>query len=95
MINRLKKTVGSAIISASRDDQSALEGYEGHGAFTYVLLEALKGKGDVDGDGYVSVAELSLYLGREVPKLTDRIWGYYQTPQVRIEKQDFPISQKR
>ena len=95
VINRLKKTVGSAIISASRDDQSALEGYEGHGAFTYVLLEALKGKGDVDGDGYVSVAELSLYLGREVPKLTDRIWGYYQTPQVRIEKQDFPISQKR
>jgi hypothetical protein len=39
-IARLTRATGRATIVASTDSQPALEGYKGHGMFTYVLLEA-------------------------------------------------------
>ena len=42
-INKLVRATGRATIVASSKDQVALEGYEGHGVFTYILLEALNG----------------------------------------------------
>ena len=42
----LSRAVGSTILSASTSIQEALEGYQGHGLFTYVLAEGLKGKAD-------------------------------------------------
>lgn len=91
VIRRLRKAVGCAVISAAKDNQSALEGYEGHGIFTYAILEALKGQADFDKDGYISINELSFYLKDEVPKLTDKFWNYYQVPQAELPKDDFPL----
>lgn len=42
----LSRAVGSTILSASTSLQEAVEGYQGHGLFTYVLVEGLKGKAD-------------------------------------------------
>lgn len=43
-----------------------------HGAFTYALLEALGGAGDVDRDGRVSVEEAEVYVKQRVGEITDR-----------------------
>ena len=41
-----------------------------HGAFTYYLLEALRGKGDFDGDGVITVDEVYRYVSDKVPLAT-------------------------
>jgi uncharacterized caspase-like protein len=43
----------------------------GNGAFTEIVLEALSGKADADRNGLISVSELTGYLTRHVPGLTD------------------------
>ncbi len=56
---------GVTKITASRADELSLEKDHlggGHGVFTYYLLEALKGRGDHNGDGFVTMAEAYDYL---------------------------------
>lgn len=57
---------------------------EGHGAFTYHLLEGLTGKADASGDGLISASELSTYTWEKT-----RLWaatqGLTQNPW-RIER---------
>lgn len=89
-IRRLKAAVGCSIISACKDNQYALEGYEGHGVFTYVLLEALNGNADLNKDGYISVNELNTYLYDGVYNLTGKIYDYNQETQYEPGG-DFPI----
>jgi uncharacterized caspase-like protein len=43
----------------------------GHGAFTTIVLEALSGRPDADRNGLISGSELTGYLTRHVPGLTD------------------------
>ena len=74
---RLSRGKGRVILSAATGNQVAKEDPKlGHGVFTYYLLEALRGKGDVDGDGYVTVDEAYAYVARVVPRAT----GQTQTP---------------
>jgi hypothetical protein len=76
-MNRLSKGKGRIILSAAGANQVAQEDTKlGHGVFTYHLIKALKGAGDKDGDGYVSVDEAYAYVSKAVPKAT----GYAQTP---------------
>lgn len=63
------------MIAASADDQSALEGYKGHGVFTWVLMDGLTGKTDINKDGYTNVTELSLYIESMVPEFNTEIGG--------------------
>ena len=51
-----------------------------HGIFTSALLEALGGKADANGDGYISLSELRGYLGTRVQALS----GNRQHPTVRV-----------
>jgi uncharacterized caspase-like protein len=88
--NRLAKATGRATISASSKSQVALEGFEGHGVFTYTLIEALKGKAYKD-DNRISVYELSDYVKQVLPNRTYQKWGYRQLPQSSIYGTDFPI----
>ncbi|MGP1414934.1 MAG: eIF2A-related protein [Treponema sp.] len=90
-IDRLTRSTGHATIVASSDDQVAMEGYEGHGIFTYILVEGLSGKADADGDGFITLQELSAYAEEEVPRRSYEKWGYEQTPMRDLRKQDFPI----
>ena len=90
-IDRLTRSTGHATIVASSDDQVAMEGYEGHGIFTYILVEGLSGKADTDGDGFITLQELSTYTEEEVPRRSYEKWGYEQTPMRNLRRQDFPI----
>ena len=90
-IDRLTRSTGHATIVASSDDQVAMEGYEGHGIFTYILVEGLTGKADTDGDGFITLQELSIYAEEEVPRRSYEKWGYEQTPMRNLRRQDFPI----
>ena len=90
-IDRLTRSTGHATIVASSDDQVAMEGYEGHGIFTYILVEGLRGKADTDGDGFITLQELSTYTEEEVPRRSYEKWGYEQTPMRNLRRQDFPI----
>ena len=87
----LSRAVGSTILSASTSVQEALEGYQGHGLFTYVLTEGLKGKADKGKTGYIKTTELADYVDNEVPLLAEKIFKRAQYPTISISGQAFPI----
>jgi len=91
----LSRAVGSTILSASTSIQEALEGYQGHGLFTYVLAEGLKGKADKGNTGYVKTTELADYVDNEVPTLAEKIFKKAQYPTISISGQAFPIGKVR
>ena len=91
----LSRAVGSTILSASTSMQEALEGYQGHGLFTYVLTEGLKGKADKGNTGYVKTTELADYVDNEVPSLAEKIFKKAQYPTISISGQAFPIGKVR
>lgn len=93
-IDRLTRATGHATLAASADSQYAMEGYNGHGVFTYVFLEGIAGAADSNGDGYVTLNELSAFIEQEVPERSYEKWGYEQIPQKNLCKQDFPIAGK-
>ena len=92
-MDRLKRAIGRVMIVASSNTQVALEGYKGHGVFTYVLMDGIAGKADSDRNGFVSVKELSIYVESVVPEITYSTWGYEQVPQSLLPREDFPLVQ--
>jgi len=72
-----------AVFSACKSDEKSMECDQlGHGLFTYVLLEGLKGKADMvcgNNDGRVTLAEFKRWLDKQVP-LEARKMGGRQTP---------------
>ncbi len=91
----LSRAVGSTILSASTNLQEALEGYNGHGLFTYVLAEGLGGKADKGKTGYVKTTELADYVDNEVPALAEKIFKRAQYPTISISGQAFPVGRVR
>ena len=92
-IDKLTRATGRATIVASSKDQVALEGYKGHGVFTYTILEALNGKG-YGIDNKITIKELASYVEDVLPDRTYQKWGYEQIPQSNITGNDFPIGIK-
>lgn len=90
-INKLMRAVGRATLVASSKDQIALEGYEGHGVFTYVVLEGLKGKA-ADKEGKITINRLTTFVEELLPQITYKKWGYEQIPQKSLQGMDFPIA---
>ena len=87
----LSRAVGSTILSAATSSQEALEGYKGHGLFTWVLSEGLSGKADKGRSGYIRTTELADYVGEEVPNLAEKVFNRAQYPTISISGQAFPI----
>lgn len=87
----LSRAVGSTILSASTSLQEALEGYQGHGLFTYVLAEGLKGKADKGKTGYIKTTDLADYVDNEVPNLAEKVFKRAQYPTISISGQAFPV----
>lgn len=96
-IDKLTRATGRATIAASSDTQVALEGYEGHGVFTYALLQALAKADARNGnrDGVTSTAEIASYVNEQVPDITYKKWGYEQVPQVNLHGREFPVGVAR
>jgi WD40 repeat protein len=89
-VGRLIQATGRSVLTAAMGDQPALEGFRGHGIFTYAVLEALA-RGDKDGDGLVELTELAGYVDGVVPEITERQWHVRQYPQMRLQGSDFPL----
>jgi WD40 repeat protein len=88
----LSRAVGTTVLAASTSNQEALEGYEGHGLFTYVVAEGLMGKGDVDQNGFVSTFGLAHYVDDQVPNLAESKFKHAQYPTVETNGQEFPLT---
>jgi hypothetical protein len=73
--NRLRAAlVGSNITvltSSSAAELSREDSRWGNGAFTKIVLEALSSRADANRNGLISISELTGYLTRHVPGLTD------------------------
>jgi uncharacterized caspase-like protein len=90
-MNLLSRAVGSTILSAATSAQEALEGYQGHGLFTYVLTEGLKGKAALAPGGFIRTTELATCVEDQVPALAEQVFHRAQFPTVCISGQGFPI----
>jgi WD40 repeat protein len=88
----LSRAVGSTILSAATSAQEAVEGYNGHGLFTWVVHDGLSGKADADRDGFVKTTELANYVDDVVPELAECIFKRPQFPVVAPSGQGFPLS---
>ena len=92
-IAKLTRATGRATIVAATDVQPAAEGYQGHGVFTYVLLQGLNHADAEFGnrDGYTGLFELAAYVNDQVPTITMNAFNFEQIPQVHMVGTDFPI----
>lgn len=89
-IKLLQRAVGSAVFSAASDTQQAIEGYRGHGLFTYAVIEGLKGGADLNKDGYVKISELQDYVEEKVVTLSEQVFKRQQIPTIQTGA-NFPI----
>lgn len=70
-LSRLSQGKGRIILTSSKPGELSEESDElKHGYFTFCLLEGLKGKADINGDGIIDIDEISLYLNKTVPEKT-------------------------
>ena len=90
-MNILSRAVGSTILSAATSDQEAVEGYKGHGLFTYVVAQGLDGAADENHDGFVKTLELANYVDSTVPELALRVFNHRQYPIVSPTGEGFPL----
>jgi uncharacterized caspase-like protein len=70
-MERVAQGKGRVILTASGANEISIEREDlQHVVFTYVFIEGLKGKADLDGDRYVSLDEIYRYLSIHVPRMT-------------------------
>ncbi|MDP2681529.1 MAG: caspase family protein [Deltaproteobacteria bacterium] len=77
----LAKKMGLHIYASASDKQSALDGYQGNGLFTYILLDGLNNKieADKNQDKQISLTELGGYTKQTTTEISKKI-GHQQTP---------------
>jgi len=90
-IARLMRLTGRGVMAASSGSKVALEGYQNHGVFTYAFLQGLDGKAD-NGDGEITINEISDYVQKTVPILTMEKWHREQFPMHSIVGESFPLA---
>lgn len=91
-VELIRMASGSSVFTASQKTEQALEGYNGHGLFTYTLVEGLLGKADKDSDGHIMLSELKSYVERTVYKRSKEIYKAVQIPYINIGSLDIPIA---
>jgi hypothetical protein len=75
-LERLTRSKGRAIITASRTTEVSIELPElGHGIFSYYLVKGLKGAADLNRDGIVSLQELYEYVEQQVTAKSRSVGG--------------------
>lgn len=92
-IAQLSRSAGIHVMASAGSEQFATEFTElGHGLFTYVLIQALKGEADgAPKDGKVTIYELKSYIDDQVPEITRKMKGKPQYPYTFSRGQDFPV----
>jgi hypothetical protein len=90
-LEKMTRAMGRTVLSASTDDEPALEGYKGHGVFTYALLDAIR-RADANGDGLIDMIELAGHIDRQVPELSVQAFKRRQVPQMTLVGSNFPLA---
>jgi len=90
-IDRLSQATGRAIFAAAASDAPALEGIDGHGVFTYSMLNALDG-GDTNGNGTLEISELVTFTTTQIPKLSLDFFKIRQDPQISLAGLDYSLT---
>jgi len=90
---QMSRSSGVHVLAAAESEQFAAEvGSLGHGLFTYVILEALKGGADgAPKDGKVTIFELRSFLEDQVPELSKKYKAQVQYPYTFSIGHDFPL----
>ena len=91
-INILSRAIGTTIFSSSSSKQESIEGYKGHGLFTYLFVQGLKKEADTNKDGFVKTLELADYLDDIVPKVSMEKFKHEQFPTTNPMGNAFPVS---
>src|SRR5207248_869654 len=81
--DRLSRATGRSILAASGGSEEALEGYRGHGLFTYGILDAIN-QADGDRNGTIELNELAAYVYVQVSELSRMVFNHRQVPQMKI-----------
>ena len=97
VLRSLGREAGVAILAASRKDQLAAELPSlGHGAFTYVVLDALAGKADQNPkNGMITASKILAYASRTLPQFTRHVADYTQIPVAYTRGTDFLLEYAR
>jgi len=90
--DRLARATGRSILAASGGSQEALEGYRGHGLFTYEVLDAIN-QADGNRDGTIDVNELAAYVYAEVVELSQKVFKQQQAPQIKLTA-NYPLAKQ-
>jgi uncharacterized caspase-like protein len=90
--DRLAQATGRSILTASGGSQEALEGYHGHGLFTFEVLDAIN-QADGDHNGTVEVSELAAYVYAQVTELSLKVFKQKQAPQMKITA-NYPLAKQ-
>jgi len=77
-------------VSLEDPDLSQGQG-QGHGVFTYCLLEGLRGNADRDADGMVTFDEIKSYVRDKVPDMTNNM-QHPGSSTTSIEANDIPLA---
>jgi hypothetical protein len=73
-IGRLHEATGRPVLTAAATGKPALEGYKGHGVFTWALLDAMR-NGDTNNNGTIELSELVAHVQALVPRLSAELRG--------------------
>ena len=80
----LARANGRSLLTAATSSERAIEGNDGHGLFTSVLLEGLN-VADQSADGKVDLEELAAFVNKRVPTLARQVFGAEQFPQFSLD----------
>jgi len=91
LVDLAKSKEGTVVFAASAAGEVSQEFADlGHGAFTYYLLEGMKGKADFDNDYTVTINELMSYVEEQVKRRTKNAQN--PTRSQTMYDKDLPIS---
>lgn len=88
----LAKKMGLHIYASAGSVQTAMDGYNDNGLYTYTLLRGIENgrEADRERDGYVTVRDLGLYTKEKTSELSAQI-GHPQTPVIINFGRDNPL----
>ena len=75
-----RRVVRQMFTAGGADQEVADNGPGGHSVFTWTLLQALEGKGDLNRDGYITASEVASYVGPIVSSLSRQTPAFGNLP---------------
>jgi hypothetical protein len=70
----LHEATGQPVLTAAAAGRPAFEGYQGHGVFTWALLDALH-HGDTNGNALIELSELVAHVQTTAPRISEELHG--------------------